>query len=221
MTAHIGEGADDVSFFDELKRRNVIRMAGVYLVSAWMIIQVAETLLPAFDIPGWVLRAIVVVLGLGFVPALAFSWVFEMTPEGLKCESDIPVNQSIALHTGKRLNRLFIAMLILAVLYLGFDKFVLSPARDATRFAGSLTTILEPKATPEEPAVNTKSIAVLPFSDLSPGHDQEYFSDGMSEEILNALAKIQDLKVAGRTSSFHYKGKNDDLREIAAALGVA
>ncbi|MGB0135220.1 hypothetical protein [Dokdonella sp.] len=210
-----------MSFFDELKRRNVIRMAGVYLVGAWMIFQVAETLLPAFDIPDWVLRAIVIVLGLAFLPALAFSWVFEMTPEGLKRESEIALEQSIAAHTGKRMNRLFIALLVLAVLYLGFDKFVLSPARDATRFAGSLIAIPEQDATPEEPAINAKSIAVLPFADLSPGHDQEYFSDGMSEEILNALAKIQDLKVAGRTSSFHYKGKNDDLREIAAALGVA
>ena len=210
-----------MNFFNELKRRNVIRMAGVYLVSAWMIIQVAETLLPAFDIPGWVLRAIVLVLALAFLPALAFSWVFEMTPEGLKRESEIARDQSIAPHTGKRLNRLFVVMLVLAVLYLGFDKFVLTPARDATRLVGSLSSV--PAADPalQAAVVNAKSIAVLPFTDLSPGHDQEYFSDGMAEEILNALAQVQDLKVAGRTSSFHFKGKNDDLREIAATLGVA
>ncbi|MEZ5461226.1 hypothetical protein [Dokdonella sp.] len=210
-----------MSFFEELKRRNVIRMAGVYLVSAWMIVQVAETLMPAFDIPGWVLRAIIIVLGLAFLPALAFSWVFEMTPHGLRRESAIAREESITLHTGKRLNRLFIVMLILAVLYLGFDKFVLAPARDATRIAASLTTLPVQEAETSDPSINPKSIAVLPFSDLSPGHDQEYFSDGMSEEILNALAQIQDLKVAGRTSSFHFKGKNDDLRAIAATLGVA
>jgi adenylate cyclase len=207
-----------LSFFAELRRRNVIRMAGVYLVSAWMIIQVAETLLPAFDIPGWVLRAIVLVLALGFLPALAFSWVFEMTPGGLKRESEIAPDQSIALHTGKRLNRLFIAMLVLAVLYLGLDKFVFAPVRDATRFAGSLVSNPAPA---QEPGDAQASIAVLPFVDMSQDKDQEYFSDGLSEELLNQLAQIPQLRVIARTSSFSFKGKEVDVATIAKTLDVA
>jgi adenylate cyclase len=206
-----------LSFFAELRRRNVIRMAGVYLVSAWMIIQVAETLLPAFDVPAWVLRAIVLVLALGFLPALAFSWVFEMTPEGLKRESEIAPDQSIALHTGKRLNRLFIAMLIIAVLYLGLDKFVFAPVRDATRFAGSLVSNPVPAQGPGEAQA---SIAVLPFVDMSQAKDQEYFSDGLSEELLNLLAQLPQLRVIARTSSFSFKDKEVDVATIAKTLNV-
>ncbi len=203
-----------MTFLSELKRRNVIRMAGLYLVGAWLLTQVASTVFPAFDVPGWVLRALIIVLVLGFVPALIFAWVFELTPQGLKRDEEVKPEESIAPQTARRMDRLIIAMLALALAYFGFDKFVLAPRREAAMLADARQPALSA-------AVSAKSIAVLPFTDLSPGHDQEYFSDGMAEEILNALAQVKDLKVAGRTSSFYYKGKNEDLRTIGKALGVA
>jgi len=203
-----------MNFLAELRRRNVIRMAGLYLVGAWLITQVTSTVLPMFDAPVWLPRSIVILLAVGFVPALIFAWVFELTPEGLKRDAEVKPEESIAPQTARRMDRLIIAMLILALVYFAFDKFALAPRREAAMLADAQ----QPASSPQ---VRAKSIAVLPFTDLSPAHDQEYFSDGMAEEILNALAQIKDLKVAGRTSSFYYKGKNEDLREIGKALGVA
>jgi len=203
----------------ELKRRNVIRMAGLYLVGAWLIVQVAGTLLPVFETPSWVLKALVGFLAVGLAPALIFAWVFELTPQGIKRDAEVKPEESIAPQTARRLDRTIIVVLICALVYFGIDKFVLGP-RDAARSAAASPAAPGTAPAPASVAMR-KSIAVLPFTDLSPGHDQEYFSDGMAEELLNALAKIKDLKVAGRTSSFHFKGKNDDLREIGHALGVA
>jgi len=197
----------------ELRRRNVIRMAGLYLVGAWLITQVSSTVLPMFDAPAWLPRTVVILLAIGFVPTLVFSWVFELTPQGLKRDAEVKPEESIAPQTARRMDRLIIAMLILALVYFSFDKFVLAPRREAVMLADAQQ--------PVSPQARAKSIAVLPFTDLSPGHDQEYFSDGMAEEILNALAQVKDLKVAGRTSSFFYKGKNEDLRAIGKALCVA
>ena len=207
-------------FLSELKRRNVIRMAGLYLVGAWLITQVAATLLPVFEAPGWVMKTIVGILALGFIPAMIFAWVFELTPDGLKRDSEIPEAQSIAPLTAQRMNRLIVALLVLAVVYFGFDKFVLAPKREAVLVSSATQAITE-KVAKQEKSENEKSIAVLAFSDLSPNKDQEYFSDGMSEEILNSLVRVDGLKVAGRTSSFFFKGKNEDLRIIGKALGVA
>ncbi|HWR96120.1 MAG TPA: tetratricopeptide repeat protein, partial [Arenimonas sp.] len=207
-------------FLSELKRRNVIRMAGLYLVGAWLLTQVAATLLPVFEAPGWVMKTLVGVLATGFIPAMIFAWIFELTPDGLKRDSEIPEEQSIGPQTAQKMNRLIVAMLILAVVYFGFDKFVLAPKREAALV--TLTTdALVDKAARKERSSNEKSIAVLAFADLSPGKDQEYFSDGMAEEILNSLVRVNDLKVAGRTSSFFFKGKNQDIRVIGKALGVA
>ena len=119
------------SFFSELKRRNVIRFAGLYLVGAWLIVQVASTVLPMFGAPEWLPRSIVVLLVIGFIPALVFSWVFELTPQGLKRDEDVPPEQSIAPQTGRRMNRLIIAVLVLALAYFAFDKFALTPRRTA------------------------------------------------------------------------------------------
>ncbi len=212
-------------FFEELKRRNVLRMAGVYLVGAWLLTQVASTVMPAFEVPGWALRALIIVLALGFVPALIFAWVFELTPEGIKRDAAVKAEESIGPQTARRMDRLIIVLLILALVYFGFDKFVLAPARDA-RLVATTTEAVKASAVQGAAAggadlVNDKSIAVLPFADLSPTHDQEYFSDGMTEEILDALAKVQGLHVAARTSSFYFKGKNEKLTAIGAALGVA
>jgi TolB-like protein/Tfp pilus assembly protein PilF len=198
----------DRNFFSELKRRNVVRMAGLYLVGAWLLVQVAGTVLPMFGAPEWLPRTIVIVLAIGFVPALIFSWVFELTPEGLKRDEDVKPERSIAPQTARRMNRMIIAVLLLALGYFAIDKFMLAPRRVA--LPNGLSSVM-----------NDKSIAVLPFENLSDDKGSAYFSDGITEEILNALAQIPNLKVAARRSAFQFKGTNLDLRKIGQALGVA
>jgi TolB-like protein len=209
-----------MSLIAELKRRNVLRAAGLYLVGAWLVVQVAGTILPMFNAPAWIARSVVIVLAIGFLPAMIVAWVFELTPEGLKREEEIEPDESITPQTGQRMDRWLLVVAALAIGYFAFDKFVLAPQRESAKMA-EVAQAATRRATQVVPAISRKSIAVLPFLDLSPEHDQGYFSDGMSEEILNALAQVQDLKVAGRTSSFYYKGRNEDLRTIGKALGVA
>ena len=206
------------SLFTELKRRNVIRMAGLYLVGAWLLTQVAGTVLPMFGAPDWVARSIVIVLMLGLIPALIFSWVFELTPEGIKRDADVPLHQSIAPQTARRMDRMIIVVLLLALTYFGFDRLVLAPRRDAALVAA--TTQAVAAKTAAEPAVDSHSIAVLPFVNMSGDAANEYFSDGISEEILNVLARTVGLQVAARTSSFSFKGKNQEVPEIARQLQV-
>ncbi len=203
------------SFFTELKRRNVIRMAGLYLVGAWLLTQVASTVLPTFDVPSWALRGLIITLALGFVPALIFSWVFELTPQGLKRDADVAPEQSIAPQTARRMDRMIIAVLALALAYFGFDKWVLVPRREAAQSHAAP----EPNASP--PAANAKSIAVLPFENRSEDKANAYFADGIQDEILTRLSKIADLKVISRTSTQHYKSAPENLPEIARQLGVA
>jgi adenylate cyclase len=195
----------------ELRRRNVIRMAGLYLVGAWLLVQVASTLLPVFGVPGWALRAVVLVLVLGFVPALAFAWVYELTPTGLKRDADVPPEQSIAPQTARRMEHLIVVVLALALAYFAADKYVFAPRRGATAASAPATAA---------PAAADNSIAVLPFVDMSQGKDQEYFSDGLSEELLNQLAQVPQLRVIARTSSFSFKGKEVDVAQIASILKV-
>jgi serine/threonine-protein kinase len=205
-------------FIAELRRRNVIRMAGLYLVGAWLVTQVAGTVLPMFGAPDWVARSVVILLALGFLPALAFAWVFELTPDGLKRDADVPTGQSIAPQTARRMDRAIIVVLAIAVVVFGVDRFVLAPLRGA---ATAPTAAAAPAPVPSAPVAQPRSIAVLPFVDMSQGKDQEYFSDGLSEQLLNALAQVPELHVAGRTSSFYFKGRNEDLREIGRKLNVA
>jgi TolB-like protein/Tfp pilus assembly protein PilF len=195
------------NFFAELKRRNVIRFAGLYLVGAWLLTQVASTVLPMFGAPDWLPRSIVMLLAIGFVPALIFSWVFELTPEGLKRDEDVKPEESIAPQTARRMNRTIIAVLILALAYFVFDKFVLTPKRNAALLAEGST-------------VDAHSLAVLPFVNMSGDAANEYFSDGISEEILNVLARTPELRVAARTSSFSFKGKTQEIPAIARELNV-
>ena len=197
-----------MNFFSELKRRNVVRMAGLYLVGAWLLTQVASTVLPMFGAPDWLPRTIVILLAIGFIPALIFSWVFELTPAGLKRDEEVPAAQSIAPQTARRMNRMFIAVLLLALGYFAVDKFVLAPRG----------TGLPNEAKTEASA---KSIAVLPFENLSRDPDNAYFVDGIQDEILTRLAKISALKVISRTSTMRYASRPDNLREIAKQLGVA
>ncbi len=215
-----------MSLIAELKRRNVIRMAGLYLVGAWLLTQVASTLLPVFEAPGWVMKVLVGMLASGFLVALGFSWVFELTPDGLKRDADVAPDQSIAPQTARKMERLLLVLLGIALAYFAFDKFMLAPKRDASLMASTSAATRaaadRAAATPgKKPAVTDKSIAVLAFENMSSDKDNEYFSDGIAEEILNSLSKVEDLRVAGRTSSFSFKGRHVDLREIGTTLGVA
>ncbi|MCY7354389.1 MAG: hypothetical protein LH470_04790 [Lysobacter sp.] len=210
------------NFIAELKRRNVIRMAGLYLVGAWLVTQVSATLLPVFEAPAWLMKALVGVLAIGFFVALVFAWVFELTPAGLKRDDEVLPGESIAPQTAQRMNRMIIAVLALALGYFAVDKFVLTPQREAARLA-QLPAAANGKASAgaDAPAVAKRSIAVLPFVNMSADPENEFFSDGLSEEILNSLARIDGMQVVGRTSSFQFKGKNEDLRVIGQKLGVA
>jgi TolB-like protein len=194
--------------FNELKRRNVLRAAALYVGAAWALSQGLAQLLPVFDIPNWVTRWFVIAAITGFPFAMLFAWFYELTPQGIKLESEVETSQSITRYTGRKLDRLIIGVLGLAVVLLVVNIFV--PHRDASPVAAVATV-----------AIPAKSIAVMPFADLSPSHDQEYFSDGMAEEILNALARIKALKVVGRGSSFQFKGRSANSAQIGAELGVA
>lgn len=206
-----------MSFINELKRRNVFRVAVAYLAVAWLFTEVSETLFPLFGFGDTPARIVVILLAIGFPLFLIFSWVFEITPEGLKLEKDIRREDSITLRTGKQLDRIIIVILVLALGYFAFDKFVLEPAR--------VVEIVEEttKQTRSEALVDSygdHSIAVLPFVNLSSDPEQEFFSDGLTEELLNLLSGVPDLRVTARTSSFFFKGKDIPVSEIAKALNV-
>jgi TolB-like protein/cytochrome c-type biogenesis protein CcmH/NrfG len=196
------------NFFAELKRRNVVRMAGLYLVGAWLLTQVTSTVLPMFGAPDWLPRSVVILLAIVFVPALIFSWVFELTPEGLKRDQDVRPEQSIAPQTARRMDRMIIVVLLLALGYFTVDKFLLAPRRAAA--PGELSA-----------SVSSKSIAVLPFENLSSDKENAYFADGIQDEILTRLSKVATLKVISRTSTQKYKSAPDNLREVGQQLGVA
>jgi TolB-like protein/Flp pilus assembly protein TadD len=209
------------SFFSELKRRNIVRMAGLYLVGAWLLVQVAGTLLPVFDAPAWVMKTLVGLLAAGLVPALIFSWAFELTPQGLKRDEDVRPEESIAPQTARRMNRMIIAALVLALAYFGFDKIILAPRREAALVAATEKSVAARSSAEPKSAANAKSVAVLAFANLSDDKGSEYFSDGISEELLTVLQKIPGLHVAARTSAFSFKGKNATAQEIGRKLGVA
>jgi TolB-like protein len=200
--------------FEELKRRNVFKVGTAYVVLAWLLAQVTDIFLEPFGAPEWVIKTILLLLIIGFPLALLFAWAFELTPEGLKKEKDVDRSQSITHETGQKLNFAIIFILVLALGYFAIDKFVLEPQRKAETARQSASPVAEPDTSSD------KSIAVLPFVNMSEDAGNEYFSDGISEEILNSLAKVKDLKVAGRTSSFAFKGRDQDLRQIGDALGV-
>ena len=210
-----------MSFVAELKRRNVIRMAGLYLVGAWLVVQVAGTLLPVFEAPAWVMRSLVGLLAVGFVPALVFSWVFELTPEGLKRDAQVKPEESIAPQTARRMDRTIIVVLIVALVYFGFDKFVLAPRREAAIALSAQKQDASPKDGKASDALGDRSIAVLPFENLSADKDNEYFASGMQDMILTKLSEIAELKVISRTSTEKYKSHPDNLKTIARELGVA
>ncbi len=202
-----------MSLFSELKRRNVFRVGLAYTISAWVIAQVASLVLSSFKAPDWVMQALLLFLGLGFIVAILISWAYELTPDGLKRDAEVSSDASIADHTAKKLNyiTLFAALTVLCL----FIYQQINPSR---------TNVSDATLSSENGLTNNNkienSIAVLPFADMSRERDQEYFADGISEEILNVIVRIPLLKVAGRTSSFSFKGKNEDLRVIGESLGV-
>jgi TolB-like protein len=218
-----------VNFLGELKRRNVFRVGIAYLLGAWVLLQIADFILDVIGAPTWALQALVMVAVIGMPVVLTFAWVFEITPEGIKRESEIDRNDSIAPQTGRKLDRAIIIFLAAAVLVLLADRFMGSGSMppEITRAAVPIEQKdlnLTPAATPPAepvPEQDTPSIAVLPFVNMSSDPEQEYFSDGLAEELLNRLAKIENLRVAARTSSFQFKGQNLDMADIGRQLKVA
>jgi len=204
-----------MSLWGEIRRRNVHRATIGYVAAAWLLIQVAETLFPAFGLSDMAIRAVVIVLAIGFVPALILSWVFEWTPEGFRRDSDI-TGPAPAART-RRFDAAIIAMLVLAVAYFAIDKFVFDPVRDTAREA---QVAAEARGDAIRQKYGENSIAVLAFEDISESGDLGYFAEGIAEELLNLLARVPELRVAGRTSAFSFKDNPATIPEIGEALGV-
>ena len=213
-----------MSLYNELKRRNVFRVAIAYLAGAWLLTEVAGTLFPAFGVPDWGVRFVVIVLALGFLPALIISWAYELTPEGLKREKDVVREASITHFTAKRLDGITIGLIMAALVFIVVDRFWLSP-RHAEQLATPAEVVTDNAQASEsestEPQYPPKSIAVLPFVNMSDDAANEYFSDGISEELLNLLAKIPELRVISRSSAFTFKGEKVDIPTVAKKLNVA
>lgn len=198
---------DFKSILNELKRRNLYKVAIAYGITGWVIVQMASIAADTFGAPPWVMKMLITLLLLGFPVAMIFAWAFEITPEGIRRTREVPAGQSITRHTGKRLNYWIIGLLSAAIIFLLADRFWIRG---------------EPAALPDAAARASvvPSVAVLPFQDFSQERDQEWFSDGLTEELLNSLARLQGLRVAARTSSFHFKNKNIPIQQIADTLGV-
>jgi TolB-like protein/Tfp pilus assembly protein PilF len=203
-----------ISFFAELKRRNVYRVGIAYVVVAWLALQALDIVVPIMRAPEWFSQLVLILLVIGLPFALIFAWAFEMTPEGLKREKDVDRTESITQETGQRISRLTTTVLVLAVGFLLIDKFFLGdpvPASDTDAITPAETVVAEE---------TTPSIAVLPFANMSADENSTYFSDGLADTLLHMLAQIREIRVAARTSSFQFRDQNTDITEIAAALNV-
>jgi TolB-like protein/tetratricopeptide (TPR) repeat protein len=200
--------------FNELKRRNVFRVGAAYLLLAWILIQVTDTVSPALNLPVWTLSFVIWIAVIGFPIALLFAWAFELTPDGLKREKDVNRTESITYVTGKRINNVVLVLMAIAIVFLVADRFLRERSDGPASGTESAAT-----SSPEGPD-GYQSIGVLPFVNMSDDPSQEYFSDGIAEELLNALAKLKSVQVAARTSSFAFKGKNQDITEIGSELNV-
>jgi TolB-like protein len=214
------------SLFTELKRRNVFRVGAAYLVLAWVIIQVTDTAVPALHLPEWVNSLVFFLGAIGFPFALFFAWAFEITPDGVKKESEVDREQSQTQTTGRKLDFVIISLLVVALGYFVWESRFdserqtdqIEPAETTTNKATSAN--IEASASTTDQKVEGSSIAVLPFVNMSSDQEQEYFTDGISEEILNVLAKIPNLHVTSRSSAFSFKGKEIIISEVAKKLGV-
>lgn len=206
-----------MSLFAEIKRRNVLRVMAAYLAGAWLLVQVADTVVEAYELPQSVVAVLITLLAIGLIPAAVIAWIFELTPEGLKRDADIAADKALAPRTHRRTDGVIMLVLAIGVGYFALDKFVLDPARDAAREAaaedrGFTRSLVE--------SYGDKSIAVLPFADLSPAGDERYFSDGIAEELLNLLARLRDLRVISRSSAFQYRGDDIHIPTVAEELNV-
>lgn len=211
-----------MSLFTELRRRNVFRVGIAYVITAWLLAQVADLALGNFGAPEWVIKSILLLLLIGFPIALIFAWAFELTPEGLKRDHEVERNDSLRSANAGRLDRTIIVAMVLALAWFSWDKFVADPKRDAAELQARLQEASEHQARETgESAEPERTIAVLPFVNMSEDAGNEYFADGLSEELLNMLVKVPDLRVAARTSSFSFKGKDVTIAEIADELNVA
>jgi adenylate cyclase len=205
-----------MNFLGELQRRNVIRAGVAYLVAAWLLLQVVDVLAPLLNLPDWVGRLVFLILLVGLVPVLIFSWVYELTPDGLKLETEVAADDSIPRHTAERLNRLTITLLVIVAGIVVLDRLV-PETREATRPAeGELAS----ERITAMVADDRVSVAVMPFVNTSDDDANEYFADGISEELLNTLSGIDNLRVPSRTSSFTFKDSNKTIVEIGDALQV-
>jgi len=206
-----------MSLFQELQRRNVIRVATAYAVAAWLIVQVAETTFQPFGLGPDTLRVVIIVLAIGFLPTVISAWVLEWTPQGLKFDKDVDASAPKNAGSGRLLDRAIIVGLTVAVGFFAVDKFVLDPARDDAR---EQQVADEARSDAVKGFYGDRSIAVLPFVNMSSDPEQEYFADGISEEVLNLLAKIRELRVISRSSAFAFKGQDLEIPDIARRLDV-
>ncbi len=210
-----------MSFFNELKRRNVFRVGIAYAITAWLLAQMADVLLGNFGAPEWVVKTFLLALSIGFPLALLFAWAFELTPEGLKRDHEVERGLSIAQETAGKLDRTIIFVLVLALVWFSWDKFIADPKRDKAEFQARLQQAAVETAAIDNATESDRTIAVLPFVNMSEEAGNEYFADGLSEELLNMLSKVPELRVAARTSSFSFKDQDVTIAEIADKLKVA
>jgi TolB-like protein len=212
-------------FITELKRRNVAKVAVLYVITGWLVLQAADVLFALLGLPEWTLKLVLGILLLGFPIALIISWIYEMTPEGLKLEKEVDRSESITAGTGRKINAAILVGLALAIGLMLYQQFGSQPIDvDPTPAqVQAETPPMAPGSTDEtgQPLDATPSVAVLPFVNMSSDKEQEYFADGLSDTLMHVLAQVRGLKVAARTSSFAFKGKNINVAEIAAELGVA
>ena len=194
-----------MSFFAELRRRNVFRVAAAYVVVGWLLTEVLTTLLPAFGAPDWMSRAVMLIFALGFLPTIVLSWVYEITPEGIRKDHEVDREAAVRAPRSFKLELLVIGTVIVGVI-------LISVVGSRTDIAMTATNA---------PVVDDASVAVLPFVNLSGSNDNQYFSDGLTETLLHMLTQYADLKVAARTSSFAFRDSNLTIKDIARALEVA
>jgi TolB-like protein len=207
-----------MDLISELRRRNVLRVALAYIIAAWLIIQVVETLFPVFGFSDKAIRTVVVVLGIGFVPAVVGAWVFQFTADGLQLDKGVDHPQVVSQSTSRNLDRAIIVVLVLGMSYFALDKFVLAPDRSAEREA---EVAEQARAEAVVGFYGDRSVAVLPFENMSSDPEQEYFADGIAEDVLTLLAGIRELRVISRSSAFAFKGQGLEIPEIAERLDVA
>jgi TolB-like protein/Tfp pilus assembly protein PilF len=212
-----------MSFWGELKRRNVVKVGAGYLILAWLLAQVASVFAPALNLPGWAMSFVAFVLILGFPLALFLAWAYELTPDGIKQTNQVPPVESIAHLTGHKLNYVVTGLLVLAVGFMALDAYVLTPAAQRTLAEDASAASGEPAETDVAPSADDRlpnSVAVLPFDNLSLDPDDAYFAVGLHDEILNQLAKLRSLNVISRTSVLRYSEQRPPIPAIAEELNV-